>query len=370
MYGKTDFYDRGNAVSQCRDGGYIIVGRTVNFKSKRGVDAYLVRTNALGDTIWTKTIGDKGSEEAYSVQQTADDGFIITGFSDSYGSGSLDVYLIKTNAKGDPEWTKAYGGSEVDRGYSVQQCADGGYIITGETYSFGNGGVNAYLIRTNAKGDTLWTKVFGGNGIEEGRSVQETTDGGYVITGATNSFGAGDYDIYLIRTDNEGEMVWTKTFGGSGTEKGYSVFETEDKGFVIAGNTESYGMGGSDIYLIRTGANGIEFWSKTYGGKNDEYGHSVQQIADGGVIIAGYTNSKGAGGKDVYLVRTDENGDVIWERTYGSDSDECGKSVQQTSDGGFAVAGNKITMSSSGIDAEKIKDIFLIKTDAKGDSQE
>ena len=125
---------------------------------------------------------------------------------------SLDVYLVKTDANGNKEWEKTYGGKYIDRGYDVQQTSDGGYIVTGETYSFGMGGVNAYLIRTDANGDTLWTKYFGGNGIEEGNSVQQMPLGDFVITGKTNSFGAGDYDIYLIRTDPHGIVKWTKTF--------------------------------------------------------------------------------------------------------------------------------------------------------------
>ena len=360
--GQTDFYNRGNAVKQTPDGGYIVAGRTVSF-GDGGIQAYLVKTNATGETIWSKDYGDRGSEEALSIQVTHDGGFVFTGFSNSI-NGKGDVYLVRTDSNGDTLWTKVYGGLGIDGGNSVWETKDHGFIIAGETYSYGHGTINAYLIRTDKKGDTLWTRVFGGNGIEQANSVQETDDGGFIFTGRTNSFGAGDYDVYLIRTNNKGRKLWMQTFGGTGSEEGRSIQQTNDGGFIITGYTESYGMGGADVFLVRADENGNQLWTRTYGGATDDFGKAVQETRDGGFIIAGSSNSFGKG-IDTYLIRTDAEGNSVWEYTYGKESDDFGNSVDQTKDGGYIIGGTTVR-SSNGETLEKIKNIYLVKTNASG----
>jgi hypothetical protein len=164
-----------------------------------------------------------------------------------------DVYLIKTDANGDSLWTKTFGGTDNDFGLSIQQTTDGGYILVGETYSFGAGNDDVYLIKTDANGDSLWTKAFGGIGNDFGNSIEQTTDGGYIIGASTYSFGAGNVDVYLIKTDANGDSLWTKTFGGTAYDGLRSVQQTIDGGYIIAGYTNSFGAG---IYLIKTDANG------------------------------------------------------------------------------------------------------------------
>src|SRR3990172_2495921 len=208
--------------------------------------------NSFSQTTFQKTFGGTSYDWGFSVQQTTDGGYIITGTTPSFGAGGQDVYLIKTDAGGNSLWTKTFGGITYDVGNSVRQTTDGGYIIAGTTYSFGVGNYDVYLIKTDANGNTLWTKTFGGTSSDEGYSAQQTTDGGYVIAGLTDSFGAGLYDVYLIKTNGSGDTLWTKTFGGIGIDYGLSAQQTTDGGYVIAGVTQSFGAGIDDVYLIKT----------------------------------------------------------------------------------------------------------------------
>jgi hypothetical protein len=253
---------------------------------------------------WSKTFGGMSLDEGRLVQQTSDGGYIIAGWTASFGAGSTDVYLIKTNKAGNEEWSKTFGGSSLEFGYSVHQTSDGGYILTGETRSFGAGKSDVHLIKT------------------------------------TSSFGAGNYDVYLIKTDKEGNEEWSKTFGGTGPEYGFSVQQTSDDGYIISGYTQSSGAGGHDVYLIKTDEEGNEKWSRIFGGSSLDYGFSVQQTSDGGYIIAGSTGSFGAGSRDVYLIKTNVEGNEEWSKTFGGTGPEEGYSVQQTSDGGYIIAGS------------------------------
>jgi len=306
-YGGMDV-EVGNSVQQTSDGGYIIAGFTTSFDAG-GQDVYLIKTNASGDTLWTRTYGGPNNDYANSVQQTLDGGYVIAGTTLSFGAWG-DVYLIRTNASGDTLWTKTYGGSSLDLGNSARQTTGGGYIIAGYTASFGVGG-DVYLIKTNSSGDTLWTKTYGGSSIDYGNSVQQTMDGGYIIAGYTYSFGQGlGDDAYLIKTNPQGDTLWTRISGGTYNDFGNSVQLTSDGGYIIAGGTNSLGAGDYDIFLIKANSSGSALWTRTYGGTNDDRGYSVQQTADDGFIIAGYTSSFGESGDDVYLIKTDANGNV------------------------------------------------------------
>ena len=350
--------DQSSSAQQTSDGGYVVAGYT-NSYGAGGYNVWLVKTNASGDTVWTRTYGGSLDDVGLSVQQTSDGGYIVTGWTNSFGAGKYDVWLIKTNASGDTLWTRTYGGTGMDEGESVQQTSDGGYIVAGYTNSFGAGIGDVYLIKTNASGDTLWTRTYGGARDDWGYSVRQTSDGGYIVAGTTLSFGAGGYDAYLIKTNPSGDTLWTRTFGGAGDDEGHSVQQTSDGGYVIAGSTNSFGAGGYDAYLIKTNASGGITWTKTYGGLSDDWSLSVLQNTDGGYTVAGLTASFGAGGYDVYLVRTSASGDTLWTRTYGTSNNEYSYSVRPTSDEGYIIAGQ--TQPPAGA-----YDVYLIKTDANG----
>jgi hypothetical protein len=345
----------GSSVQQTIDGGYIVVGNKYSFGSGYP-DVWLIKTNDLGDTLWTKTFGGSDHDEGCSVQQTTDGGYIIVGTTKSFGASGFDIWLIKTDFSGDTLWTKTIGGPSSDFGYSVQQTLDTGYIISGTTYSFGAGRWDIWLIKTDALGDTLWTKTFGGTQSDEGYSVCQTTDEGYIIVGYTYSYGAGYNDVWLIKTNASGDTLWTKTFGGSDYEWGKSVQQTTDEGYIIAGGTYSFGSGYEDVWLIKTNSLGDVLWTKTFGGPDYEWGNSVQQTADGGYIITGVTFSFGAGYSDVWLIKTNTSGDTLWTKTFGGIEHEVGRSIQQTIDGGYIICGNTSSFGAGG------NDIWLIKT--------
>ncbi len=303
VWSKTYSKSYGNMVQETSDGGYITTG----------LGFYLIKSDALGNPIWTKQY--TGGTEAYSLEQTSDKGYIIAGYTNNYGAGLADIYVVKTDSIGNMIWDKTYGGTNNEgiAGYgniSVQQTPDGGYIVAGYTNSFGAGGYDFYLIKTNGSGSVTWSRTFGGTGTEYGygNSVGQTADGGYVIVGSTNSFGSGSDDVYLIKTNGLGNLIWSKTYGGTNSDYGYSVQQTVTGGYIISGSTNSFGSGGFDVYLIKTDAAGNLLWSKTFGGTGNDYGYSVDKSTDGGYVITGYTNSFGSGGDDVYLIKTDANG--------------------------------------------------------------
>jgi len=347
--------EEGYSVQQTSDGGYIVAGGTNSFGN--GYQVYLVKTNASGDTLWTRTYGGAGDDRGRSVQQTSDTGYIVAGWTGSFGNG-MQVYIIKTNASGDLLWSRTYGGSSDDRGRSVQQTSDGGYIVAGWTSSNGIIG-QVYLVKTNASGDTLWSGTYGGSSDEEGYSVQQTSDTGYIVAGTTGSFGNG-WQVYLIKTNASGDTLWTRHYGGAVDDRGRSVRQTSDSGYIVAGMTTSFGAY-EQVYIIKTNASGDTLWTRNYGGAGWDWGYSVQQTSDGGYIVAGESASFGDY-YQVYLIRTNASGVTLWTKTYGGTNVDRGYSVQQTTDMGYIIAGGTYSFGAGG------SDVYLIKTDANGSS--
>lgn len=341
------------SVLQTPDHGYIMAGHTRSFSDS--YDVYLIKTDANGDTLWTKTYGGASTDGSYSLDRTSDGNYIVAGYVGSSAPPYDDVYLLKVDENGQTLWTKTYGGPQIDRAHAVQQADDGGYIVAGYTESFGAGISDIYLLKTDQNGDTLWTKVYGGTNSDDAWAVRQTSDGGYILAAFTSSVGAGSYDAYLLKTDASGDTLWTKTYGGIGADRVFSIEQLPDDGYIAAGYTGSFGSGGSDLYLIRMNSDGDSLWTKFYGGTDYDYSRSAVPVGDGGFLIAGFTASFGAGSSDVYLMRTDENGDSLWTRTYGGSGDDQAYSVAKTSDGNYIVAGWTSSFGAGSYDAYLLK---------------
>jgi len=307
-------------------------------------------------------VGEK-LEEARSLIQTSDSGYAIAGATESFGAGEWDVYVVKLDAKGkNLQWTKTIGGPEMDGGYSLIQTSDSAYVIAGVTKSFGAGDYDVYIVKLDANGNLQWTKTIGGPKDDRGFSLIQTSDGAYVIAGFTESFGAGGKDVYVVKLDAKGNLQWTKTIGGPKDDVGASLIQTSDGAYVIAGITESFGAGSEDVYVVKLDANGNLQWTKTIGGKKEDVGASLIQTSDGGYAITGSTSSFGAGEKDVYVVKLDAKGNLQWTKTIGETYDDVGRSLIQTSDGGYTIAGKTISFGAGETD------VYVVKLDKNGNA--
>ena len=286
------------------DGGYIIAGLTASRLGEKAV--YLLKTDSNGVLEWENIFKGKGSSAGWSVQVANDGGYIIAGYTKaSVAEGGNNVYLVKTDPRGELEWEKYFGGTFYDRGHSVQVTSDGGYIIAGETESFGAGKSDVYLIKTNSNGELEWDKTFGGPENDAGWWVQVTSDGGYIIAGLTDSYGVGGSDVYLVKTDSKGDLMWEKAFGRAGYDRGYCVQVTDDGGYVISGLVTASNVSVAyDVYLVKTDSNGDLEWDKTFGGPDHDSGWCVQVTSDGGYILTGTTSRYYSTRKeDIFLIK-------------------------------------------------------------------
>ena len=361
--------DKGHSVQQTSDGGYIITGTMDEDYNGYYGELFLIKIDENGNEQWSKTFeGGYGR----SVQQTTDGGYIITGRNyitpnPNNPIETADVILIKTDENGNEEWSQTFSGTATDEGHSVQQTLDGGYIIAGWTGFFEpDFNIGVYLIKTDESGEEEWSKSFGGGA--KGHSVQQTVDGGYIITGYIDSFENVSRDVYLIKTDGNGNEQWSQTFGTeTGYESGFSVQQTVDGGYIVTGSKYNPNNVDTELYspiLIKIDESGEEEWFQTFGGTGNGSAYSVQQTVDGGYIVTGWKDPIGNDASDVYLLKTDENGEEEWSQIFDGSYEDVGYSVQQTTDGGYIITG--YTNYFITIEQFVYYDIYLIKTDNLG----
>lgn len=330
--------DAAFAVAQTADGGYILAGRTDSFGPGESA-AYLVKVNARGFTQWERTYGGEGADEAAGVKQTSDGGYIIVGTTNSFGPGNDSVYLVKTDAQGGIQWENTYGGGFDDRAFAVQETRDGGYIFAGVTGSF-VASPRMYVGKTDAGGALEWQNHYGGAGGDRASAVQQTRDGGFIIAGQTTSFGPGGRSMYLVKTDSAGALEWETTHGGTGDDLANSVRQTEDGGYILGGWTASHGSSDRAAHFVKTDADGVLQWDTSFSGAGKASANSVRQTEDGGYIAAGYTEELDERRLSLHLWKTDGHGALQWERMHGGPGLHASAfDVEQTGDGGYIAAG-------------------------------
>jgi len=350
--------DKGWSVAQTSDSGFVVVGYTQSWYAgySGNSDLFFVKFNLTGSVQWAKAVGRGFSDYGWSVVQTYDSGFIVAGETHNwmYGWGT-GVLLVKFNSLGTLQWAKVVGGRSYDYGNSVVQTSDSGFVVAGKTSSFGAGGDDIFLVKFNSSGSVQWAEAVGGTGTDRDKSVIQTSDSGFAVAGYTGSFGAGSNDLFLVKFNSSGSVQWAKAVGGTSGDYGYSVIQTSDSGFVVAGYTESFGAGSYDLFLVKFNSLGSVQWAKAVGGTGADRGKSVIQTSDSGFIVAGETESFGAGGYDLFLVKFNSLGSVQWAKAIGGTGNDYGRSVIQTSDSGFVVAGYTYSYGAGS------SDLFIVK---------
>mgnify|MGYP003963364427 CR=1 FL=1 len=343
-FGGTDT-ERGNFVQKTTDNGLIIVGETQTL-GEGGRDIWLIKTDSEGNEQWNRSFGGTQNDVGLSVQQTSDGGYAIVGYTNSNSAGASDIWFIKTDPEGGELWNRKYGELWDEVGNFFIQTTDGGYLIIGfKRLSGGGDRTDIWLIKTDHEGNEQWNRSFGEIYHNIGYCVRQTNDDGYIIVGRI-TVGVGDDDIWLIKTDSEGNEQWNQSFGGNQEEEGYSVQQTLDEGYIITGYTESYGEGGRDIWLIKTDSQGNEVWNETFGGTENDVGKSVQQISGGGFVLTGNTSSFGIESNDAIVIKVDSNGIEQWNRIFGGNSGDYGNSIQQLDNFSYIIAGSTFSFGS------------------------
>ncbi len=334
---------------------------------------------------WVKSYGAFGDEMAQDIQLTRDGGYIVGGYTRSFGAGNTDIWLLKLDSSGSVEWEKTYGGigaDEIVTGHSIQQTADGGYILVGiTTDSAGAGAYDMVVLRLDDAGDIIWQKTFGGSGMEWGWVVKQVPQGGFIVAGSVTSFGAGSADVWLLKLDDNGNIEWEKAYGNYDTNMAFGLTVTQDGGCALTAyyrtSTSSF-----DAWVLKLDAAGNILWQKRhgYGGTGERQGdflNTISQTSDGGYILAGNTMSWAAGPYDtgpdasvnMWVLRLDSGGNYVWGRVFGDDGLEPdgGSSAQQTPDGGFIVSGMTRSFGNGQLSTPTEYDTWVLKLNASGD---
>jgi hypothetical protein len=401
------------ALQQTADGGYILGGSSYSNISgdktenrQGGPDYWVVKLDASGNIQWQNTIGGNAIDLLYALQQTADGGYILGGYSNSNISGdktenrqgSLDYWVVKLDASGNIQWQNTIGGNDDEDLRSLQQTADGGYILGGKSNSNisgdktenSQGGWDYWVVKLDASGNIQWQNTIGGNDDDFFSALQQTADGGYILGGATTSNISGDktensqgsYDYWVVKLDASGNIQWQNTIGGDGYEDFGSLQKTADGGYILGGwsNSNISGdktencQGGVDYWVVKLDASGNIQWQNTIGGNSFDELISLQQTADGGYILGGYSVSNisgdktenSQGDKDYWVVKLDASGNIQWQNTIGGNGFDELLSLQQTADGGYILGGHSI----SNISGDKTEnsqgstDFWVVKLDA------
>lgn len=306
--------DSGYSVVSVSDGSYMISANTFSFGAGQD-DQMLISLDSNGGLNWARTFGGSGSEYnanmADALVETSDGGFISATPTYSYGPGQDDILIMKLTSAGAISWANAFGGGSDDGSPAIFEASDGGYVFIGDTYSYGAGGRDILLAKLNSAGSVSWAKSFGGSNFDYSNSIIEASDDGIVIAGRAYGYGPGVFDVLVAKFSSAGDHVWTTTFGGSGNEAAWSIIESSDGNLVLTGWTESFGAGDYDVLVAKLNNLGGVIWAKTMGGVDEDFGYSIIESSGGGYVLTGQTKSDGAGNIDVLTVKLDEDGNGV-----------------------------------------------------------
>jgi Secretion system C-terminal sorting domain/Domain of unknown function (DUF5122) beta-propeller len=354
-------YESALSFIKTTDGGYTVAGYTTSFGAG-GEDMYIVKFDASGTLQWSRTIGGPNDDAVTSIIQATDGGYVIAGSGAIPNAVFSDMYIVKFDAGGNLLWSKAIGGRGYNDARAIVKTTDGGYAVAGTTDV--GGSKDFSIVKLDAGGNFQWSRSVGGINDDMAHSMVQTADGGYVLAGETSSFGAGVWNMYIVKLDAGGTLQWSKTFGVTGGEQlAASIIQTTDGGYALAGNIRASAPGSDyDMYILKLNSSGNLQWSKTVGGLNDDQAYSIIQTIDGGYAVAGWTTSFGAGDWDMYIVKLDAGGTHQWSRTIGGTGRDVAESIIQTTDSGYAVAGYTSSFGAG------LWDMYIVKLDASGNT--
>ena len=336
-YGGIDF-DRAFFIQQTSDGGYVAAGYTAS--GGAGIsDFWVLKLSLAGVIEWQHTYGGSKDDVAYAVQETSDEGYIIAGNTYSFGAGESDYWILKLTSAGEVEWQYTYGGIGDDTAYAIQETSDGGYIVAGYTHLFGAPASDSWVLKLNSEGDIEWQHAYGGSGDDVAYSVQETSDEGYIVAGSTQYSDALEHDFWVLKLTSTGFYEWQRIYGGLGDDVAYYIRETSDEGYIVAGDTDSFGVTESELWVLKLSSIGDIEWERIYGGSDNDYLTYIQETSDEGYVVTGNTYSFGAGDSDILALKLSSGGDIEWQRTYGGSEEDVAYYIQETSDEGYIAAG-------------------------------
>lgn len=338
MFGTSSF-NYGRDVIQTADTGYFVLGNTAGTSGNS--DIYLIKTDSLGNMKWQKTIGGNEIEWGNDLKKTIDNGYIIAGYTNRVIASGYDVLLVKIDSLGNEIWSKEYGGVDWDMGFSVIQTPDSGFVVVGETYSSAKSSSNIFMVRTKPNGDTLWTKIIGGSGQDVANAITLCNDSNYVVAGYTTSKGAGGADFYILKINQNGDTLWTKTNGGIFDEKANDVVTTLEGGYMVAGYSSSHDLTHDMADLYKIDASGDSIWEVFYSPPNSKsQANGISRTPNNTYLWAGLTYFGPGNGKDMYYFKMDASANYLVASTVGGTMEDEAFAINQTSDGGIIIIGN------------------------------
>ncbi len=350
-------YDEGFDVAELPDGGFIFAGSTWMAQTA-STDVLLVRTDVEGIVLWTKSFGGVYKDEAFAVESTSDDGFIITGSTESYTNGFNDVWLIKTDADGAMQWSNSFGGTSVDYGLDVKECVSGGFIIAGVTEHSITGGRYAWLIRTDEVGNEIWNRRYGGFERDFASSVAQTSDGGFMVTGATGATSTGSAALWLFKVGPNGDAVWERIVNDVVSTSGSRLVIPDDGSIAVIGNAMPDAIQTSNMIFVRIDPTGDVLVNTVL--QENAFGTGISATSDGSFIVCGYTNPYGSDGSDIVLSKIGREGNTIWKKLIGGSRLDRARAVITTRDNGYMITGNTRSFGHGDLD------MLMLKTDDLG----